>query len=394
MSILIDIQPLQSNARDAGIGTYLRNFLGELRRIEIGHPIQLLINDHSSRKKSLRLPRSVDWPTLVLERARPPDLPPWQREKLSYQRLFQRPDVMLYHCNSVAEHDQVTVAASSPDCRVITTAHDAIPLIFPEEHPECWKPELQGYDYDRKIEDLRQADLILTVSEHSKSDLLRYLGTPEHKIRVTYNGVSAAFRPIEDMKRVKRVREKYGLPDTYILYVGGYYGVRKNIARLLRAYDCYRRTAANAVPKLVLAGAATDRNVRGCGPLIQELRLEDHVHPTAFVNQRDLPVLYSEATLFFYPSLYEGFGLTPLEAMACGTPVVTSDNSSIPEVTGDAAKLVDPENVEEMADALNTVCSDPDYSRRLAQSGLRRARRFTWAETAARTLAAYRSVLE
>ena len=393
MSILIDIQPLQYSSRDAGIGVHIRSLLRKLRRLQVDVPVTLLLNDHAGRTCHLKLHRSIDWPRQVLRRSNRTDITPWQNEKFSYAQIFNSGEFSVCHANSIAEHHHVTIPIPSSGCKVVVTVHDLIPLIFRDHHPEYWTAEMLGYDYGKRLEDVQKADAVLTVSEHSKTDLIRYLGIPEDKIHVTYGAVSTDFRPTEDRERIERVRRQYQLPDEYILYVGGYYGFRKNIANLLKAYHHYVNMTPSTPLNLVLVGATSSRDFKIFHPLCEELHLDRYVRLTEFVAEQDLPVVYSEARVFFYPSLYEGFGQTPLQAMASGTVVVTSDNSSLPEVTGNAAKIINPEDIEDMAQGLLSMCMDEDLQSRFVALGLERVRRFSWEDTAAKTLNVYRSLM-
>jgi glycosyltransferase involved in cell wall biosynthesis len=188
---------------------------------------------------------------------------------------------------------------------------------------------------------------------------------------------------------VAAVRSRYRLPEGYVLFVGSVER-RKNLRGLLQAYA--RLLETDVACPLVIVGTRR-RGAGEIGRTLQELHLEESVIFTGYVPDADLPAIYTGADLFVFPSLYEGFGLPPLEAMACGTPVVCSNAASLPEVVGDAAIMVDPYDVEGLAEAMLRVLTDADLREHLRRKGLERARQFTWERTARETVAVYREVL-
>jgi glycosyltransferase involved in cell wall biosynthesis len=235
---------------------------------------------------------------------------------------------------------------------------------------------------------LPRVDAVITVSQASKADIVRHLRVTAERVHVTYEGVGDSYTPAS-IEEVSKIGARYGLPDGYLLFVGSV-EERKNLRRLLQA--CARLWAAGERRLLVVVGARRWKYTK-IMDTVQELGLERQVIFTGYVSDEDLPAIYSGADLFVFPSLYEGFGLPPLEAMACGTPVVTSNTSSLPEVVGDAAILVDPYDVEALAEAMHRVLSDPDLADDLRRRGLQRAQGFTWERTARETMEVYREVL-
>ena len=226
----------------------------------------------------------------------------------------------------------------------------------------------------------RRADRIITVSQFSKDELMKYLAVPAEKISVVPNGVDlTVFHPDYAYDKIHDVMKKYQLPDRYFLYLGTL-EPRKNWDRLIEAYGLLRRRLSNA-PTLVLAGRK-GWLYDSIFETVKKLGLEDQVIFTDYIPDEDKPLLLCGAEAFVFPSLYEGFGMPPLEAMACGIPVLTSAVSSLPEVTGDAALLVDPSSVEGLADGLFRLASEPALRKDLAEKGLLRAKEFTWAAAA------------
>jgi glycosyltransferase involved in cell wall biosynthesis len=236
----------------------------------------------------------------------------------------------------------------------------------------------------------RKALKIIAISENTKKDIMDCFGIEDEKIRVIYLGVDRQFSPQPDPNEAD-VLSKYNLPSGYILNVGTL-EPRKNLLRLINAYKMVASTR-EPVPKLVIVGWQGWRN-EDLGKLVRESGLADQVVLVGYVPDDDLPTLYRNATVFVYPSLYEGFGLPPLEAMACGTPVITSNVSSIPEVVGDAGILIDPYNTTEIARAIASVLNNEELRESLRTSGLVRSRLFNWDKTARETLKLYQEVIE
>jgi glycosyltransferase involved in cell wall biosynthesis len=230
---------------------------------------------------------------------------------------------------------------------------------------------------------------VITDSQNSKQDICRYLQIPFEKITVIPIASACHFRPLPEAQ-VGPLLDRYGLVRPYILYVGSV-EPRKNLLRLLDAYVLLRQSLPQY--RLVIVGA---RNYWKSSPVaraVEHQGLQAQVTFTGYIPDEHLPALYNGAALFCFPSLYEGFGLPVLEAMACGVPVVTSSTSSLPEVAGDAALLVDPYNVDEVADAMRRVLQDGDLAHDLRRRGLARAAQFSWEKTARETIAVYEKVL-
>lgn len=279
-------------------------------------------------------------------------------------------------------HVQYLVPPVAP-CPVVTTIHDVafrrFPKLFPLKHRLLlnWLIPMA----------VRQAAAILTGSEATRNDLVELFGAAPESVHVTPYAADEAYRPMRRRDAVDAVRRHLGVPVPYILSVG-VLQPRKNLPRLVRAYN---RIAARVPHRLVLVGK------EGWAP--EELRAAVAETPvgrevifTGYVADADLPALYAAADLFVYPSLYEGFGLPPLEAMACGAPVITSRVSSLPEVAGDAAVLIDPTSETELSDAMLELLGDPGRRRELSERGLARAEQFSWSRTAQLTRDVYRNV--
>jgi glycosyltransferase involved in cell wall biosynthesis len=226
---------------------------------------------------------------------------------------------------------------------------------------------------------------VIVDSESTKRDVVRLYRKQAESINVVHLAADPCYRPIDDECSRTRVRERYGLPDRFLLYVGTI-EPRKNLVRLIEAYKRVRRDIGNA--PLVLAGGLGWK-YEGILKAAADPELDESVLMPGRIPDEDLPVLYSLASAFVFPSLYEGFGLPPLEALQSGCPVVTSNSSSLPEVVGDAGIQVDPRSTEEICEALIRIMSSEDLRQDLRERGLTRARRFSWARCAAETIAVY-----
>jgi glycosyltransferase involved in cell wall biosynthesis len=263
--------------------------------------------------------------------------------------------------------------------RTILTVHD---LTFMRV-PQSAFPTVRAYLNQVVPRSVRRADLVLADSQCAKNDLVELLGIPPEKIEVVYAGIEPRFHPFDDRSVLEPVRVRYCLPRRFILTVGTL-EPRKNHVRLIEAFARLRREGL----KLVIAGGK-GWMYEEIFAKIEELDLRDEVIFPGFIADEDLPALYNLAELFAYPSLYEGFGIPPLEAMACGTPVVASNTSSLPEVVGQGGLLVSPTDVEALAEAMQRLLDDSALREQLVARGLVQARRFTWRAAAERLLEAY-----
>lgn len=257
--------------------------------------------------------------------------------------------------------------------------------------PECAEPGNVAFLNAEIPRTLERARLVLVDSDFTARELAEVYGYPRERTRVTHLGVDGCFSP-RGADEAEQARRRHGLPRDFILCVGTI-EPRKNIGALLDAYRLLRE-GGGGVPALVLVGgdgwreeaARVEREISSPGLKGSVLRLRHLGHD-------ELPALYSAARIFVFPALYEGFGLPPLEAMACGIPVVCSDAASLPEVVGDAALLVPPRDAAGMAGEMRRLLDDGGLRRALREKGLERAKRFSWGATARATLAAYRDAL-
>jgi len=270
--------------------------------------------------------------------------------------------------------------------KVVLTIHDLISHYFPQNMPvgsrlyfSKWMP----LTYNR-------ADKIIAISENTKKDIMHFLQIPEEKIVVIHSAVGEDFKPVSDLSRIEAIKKKYKTGDKFILDVGTL-EPRKNLPFLVKAYHLALKDGKIS-HNLVLTGKK-GWYYEGLFELIKDLDLEGKVILPGYVPDNDLPVLYNAADLFAFPSLYEGFGFPPLEALSCGTPVIAANNSSVPEVVGEAGILLDVKNEKVWAENMVRVLSDKALAKELSQKGLERAKSFSWYKTAQETIAVYQEVL-
>lgn len=267
------------------------------------------------------------------------------------------------------------------EAKYVVTIHDLIPYTMPET---VGKGYLRIF-LNQMPRIMEEADLIITVSEYSKQDILRYFNLPSEKVAVTHLAPEDFYRPLPS-DQVDQFLHKYRLQPGYILYVGGF-SHRKNIRAIIQAFAKIKDQLPESY-RIVLAGSA-GRSTEELKEIIREKGLEDRVDFPGFIPVEEMAHLYNGAKLFVYPSYYEGFGLPPLEAMACGVPVITSNKTSIPEVVGDGARTVSPDDALILAEEMYRLLSDDTAWMEQRNLGFRRVAQYDWRKTAARTLQAY-----
>jgi glycosyltransferase involved in cell wall biosynthesis len=280
-------------------------------------------------------------------------------------------------------HVQFTAPPFSP-CPVVVSIHD---LSF-EHLPQTFKRRSRMQLRMTVRRSARNAAQVIALSEHARTDLINTYNLRPEKVNVVPLAAPTAFAPVRDDNELQRVRQTYGIDRDYILSVGSIQP-RKNLRRLIEAYSILRHEQSEGkLPQLVLVG----KNAWLYDETLRSLKDRDvgaSIILTGYVPESDLPALYSGALCFIYPSYFEGFGLPPLEAMKCGAPVIVGNETSLPEVVGDAALMIDPFDVSAIAAAIQKVITDSDFRLELRVKGLQRAKQFDWKETARQTLAVY-----
>ena len=367
MRIGIDARKLH----DFGIGTYIRNLLRQLARLDRDTEFVLLCRPEDAA--SLTSLGSNFRP--IIETAGNYSV----AEQLRVPLALQRERVTLFH----APH---YVLPPLVRCRSVVTIHDCIHLMFPQ-----YLPNRMALAYARTSIRMaaRRATRVLTVSESSKSDILRFVDTEPDKIDVIYNAYDERFGVEPREEDVVRVKERYQLHDEFVLYAGNV-KPHKNLERLIEAFDRVRKHGLDHL-KLVIIGDEISKYT-SLRRAVHKHQLHKYVRFLGYLPEETLAVMYRLAGVFVFPSLYEGFGLPPLEAMASGTPVVTSNVSSLPEVAGDAAVLVDPYDPDAIAAGIERVLTDERIRRELRRKGVARARQFSWEQSVKRVREIYAQV--
>jgi len=373
MKIGIDATPLP--AQPFGAGKYIIELIRHLPLQTSAHRFVVFATPSGRRQIG-------DLPTKNLEWVAAPDLPSSLRlvwEQIRLPALARRHGLDLLH----------SLHYTSPytlPCPSVVTFHDMTFFLFPKLHTRT-----KRFLFPRLIRlSARRASALIANSGSTRRDAMRILGMPPNRIQVTPLGVSKVFQPIRDPQILANSRRRFGLPDAFILFVG-LIEPRKNLPLLLKAYAQLVERGDSFLPSLVLAG----KKGWGCRQverLVETLHLQDKVHFAGYFPDDELPIVYNLAQALVYPSTYEGFGFPPLEAMACGTPVIATDVAALAENIGQAGLLIPPLDEHALMEALQTLLSDPGLQMRLTQAGIKRAADFSWERTARLTLQIYESL--
>ena len=363
---------LEGSYRGAGPHVYIHHLLDHLPSVDPSLRYTAFLGERRRQSPS---------PTLHLQICRLPTVYPPVR--ILWEQFVQ--PWALWRRGIDLLHAMAFVGPLVSPCPLVVTIFDLSFL----RYPRAFRPGNRLYLRLFTRVSARRARRIIAISENTKADITHWLGVPAERIEVVYCGVGERFHPLP-AEEVLAFRREKGLPEQFLLHVGTL-EPRKNLSLLLRAYARLRAAGGNP-PPLILAGAR-GWMCEGLFSQVEELELGDSVHFPGYVRPEELPLWYNAATCFVYPSLYEGFGLPPLEAMACGTPVLSSNAASLPEVAGDARLLLDPLDEEAWAHELARVLSRPEVQRELAERGLDRARRFSWRRAAEETVHVYRCAL-
>jgi glycosyltransferase involved in cell wall biosynthesis len=375
----IGINALFLERPETGSGQYTRNLLQALAKAEPTNKYLLISPGPAPSVSEFQLPISnLQLPTSNLRK----NLTKLWFEQVAFPLACRRLGVDLAHVPYFAS----PLFSAVP---TVVTVHDLIPLILP-----AYRGSPLVRLYTRLVAAAaRKAEAIITVSQASRQDIVRYLHISPERVHVTYEAAGEAFQPVKNEDQRTAIRQKYALPERYLLYLGGF-DQRKNLSALLRAFALLVNRQQR--PRLVIAGQVPAREspmFPDPRRLVRELGVEERVIFTGWVPEEDKPPLYSGATAFVFPSLYEGFGLPAAEALACGTPVIASNRSSLPEVVGEGGILVEPTDAEALAEAMKVLLVDDALRAELRQSALVQAAKFSWKQTALETLAVYRKVV-
>jgi glycosyltransferase involved in cell wall biosynthesis len=369
--IVINAHLLSGRAwyRSAGVHQYIYHLLRHLEQVEDGLTYTVLLGEGE-------LPPDVA--LRVLQSRLPTSHPAW---RILWEQALQ--PWVLRQIEADLVHGPVFVGPLMASCPTVITIHDLSFFRF----PDLFRPANRLYLKLVTRLSAQRARRLIAVSSHAAAETTQLLGVPPERIDVVYHGVDPAFRPLP-VDKVAAFRQRQGLPERFVLFVGTL-EPRKNLTRLVEAFS---RACANDDVFLALVGA------RGwlCDELfarIKALGIGDRIIFPGYVANGDLPFWYNAAILLAYPSVYEGFGLPVVEAQACGTPVVTSEVSSLPEAAGDAALMVDPYDVEALAAGIGRLLTDSQLREELQARGQAHAAGFSWSRTAADTATVYRRAL-
>lgn len=357
MRIGIDAQ--STCGKKTGIGYYAKNLIGGLNK-NCKHKLSFYSNGSQSDLNTLE---RMYWENMAL-----PSMAKNDKVDLLHVPGFAGPRVK----NSFKK---------------VTTVCDLIGMIYPENmgmasrfYWQRWLPQC-----------VKNSDLIIAISDNTKRDIIKLLGVPEKKIRTILLAADARFMPVNDDNSLGRARAKYGLPERFMLTVSTI-EPRKNIVGLIKAFYGHINENKFSNLGLVIAGQKGWGYEQVCG-LVKELNVEDRIVFTDYIEDEDLPFIYNLAEFFAYPSFYEGFGLPVLEALSCGKAVVCSNTSSLPEVVGDAAVLIGPDNLVQLTEAIKRLDTDKAYRDGLSDKALIQAKKFSWEKTAEQTMGVYKEVL-
>ncbi|MFA5933029.1 MAG: glycosyltransferase family 1 protein [Microgenomates group bacterium] len=336
MKVGFDISQI---AHNGGVATYTENLTDQLSKIKSLDMIYFYSSFRKSYQGNLSNVKTFKMPPTLFE--------------IFFNRIRKIPiekfigPVDIFHSSDWVQ--------PPTNAKKVTTYHDVVPLKYSQ-----WSSPKIVEVHKRRLKIVeKEIDMVIAVSNYTKKDLMEVSSIPEEKIKVIYEAAGAQFKP-QDKEKTEAFRNKYGLPEDYVLAIGGI-GERRNLNRVKEASHGFN---------LVVTGETIP-----------------------WVSNEDLPLLYAGAKVLLYPSFYEGFGLPILEAMSCGTPVITSNSSSMPEVGGEAAIYIDPENIEEMSKNLRIVMEDPLLRPELIKKGFEQAKKFSWEKCAKETFGVYQDLL-
>lgn len=361
----------------AGIGQYVRSLVDAMLAQDSSNSYILLASGRPTKQRAFPVADNV--------RARSIFIPDrylnilWYRWRLPLYATFFSGQVDIYHGPDFA------LPPLNGKLRKVVTVHDLAFL----EHPEYAVPSLAAYLKKVVPEAVASADVVAAVSQVTSQSLIKHLKTPPEKITVIPNGVRPHFRRITDPVILGATRHKYGLKHPLVLGVGTL-EPRKNHLALIKAFAQAQKKKKG--PAMLALAGGKGWLYEETQQVVEQLRLENKVRFLGRVSDLELISLYSMADVFAFPSFFEGFGIPPLEAMACGAPVITSNTSSLPEIVGDAALLVDPFDVSALGQAITRLLEDEQLREELRQKGYQRVQRYTWSESASKMLSVYQKL--
>lgn len=378
MRIGIDIS--RTIEETTGVGYYAKNLVHALAKIDSENDYLLYgifydcypkdwkqVHVPKSRNFRLHQKHSLSW--LVRKK--------WKNYEKYREKLLGEIDLL---------HSTAYTMPMVSSLKVIVTIHDLSCFVYPKYHTQA------NYQFVTKNvhQAARRASFIIADSENTKRDIIKFLHVPEDRIKTIYLAVSEIFTEKCSLESIARIKNKFSIKKPYFLGVGSI-EPRKNLESALIAFKALFEFKRNDYQFVLVGGKGWENET--FYRLLKKLNIDDSLIFTGYVPEKDLPALYQGAELFVYPSFYEGFGLPVLEAMASGTPVVTSKTSSLPEVAGNAAILIDPTNVFDLYEAMDAIVTNPILKEELKGKGLEQSKKFSWGKTARQTLEIYYKVV-
>lgn len=366
--------------QEAGIGNYVRSLLAAMLALDTENTYTLMTSGRPGRERPFPEAPNVRGRSLLV--------PDRYLNILWYRWRVPLPASLFTGRADIYHGPDFVLPPLSGRVRKVVTIHDLAFL----EHPEYAAPGLVAYLNKAVPTSVAAADVVAAVSHNAARTLVQHLGTPREKIAVIPNGLRPHFRPITDPVLLGATAHKFGLKHPLVLGVGTQ-EPRKNHMGLIKAFHLAQSDRHHRPAMLALAGGPGwlyDQTRQ----LVVDLKLEKRVRFLGRVSELELALLYNLADVFAFPSFFEGFGVPPLEAMACGAPVITSNTSSLPEVVGDAALTIDPQRIDELARALTRLIGDEQLRAQLRQKGYQRAQHYTWSHAARKMLAVYRQLYQ
>ena len=358
-----------------GVNNYLYNLIRNMIKDGKGDEISLIHYQKSSDSIYSQVREDI-----II-----PDMPFKLTSALGIPRAVKNADIDLLHI-PVHWYNQITPFFLNRNIKKVVTIHDLTPILFPKMHTRD-----TNITWERSLKLIKnRTDTIISDSISTKQDCIKLLNIPEKRIRVIPLAADERYRPIKKKEPIiQEMMNEYNIKYPFILFVGTL-EKRKNVPTLIKAF--YKLKKSKLEHKLVIVGGKGWKYSQ-IFDLIEELKLQKDVIFTDYVSDEDLVKLYNTADLFVYPSLYEGFGLPPLEAMACGCPVITSNTSSLPEVVGDAGIMIDPYDIDSLKESMLKILTDSELREEMSRKSLERAEIFSWKKTAKETWNVYEDAL-
>ena len=396
MKIGIDIRTLM-DAQYSGVSEYTLNLVKEILKLDSQNEYRLFYNSTKDIEK--HMPK-FNYPNVKIIKKSIPNkiLNYFLFKHLNYPKIDRALGVDLFfmpHINFIALTPNPSPAPAERERggKSILTIHDLSFLRFPEYfsfRKNFWHKMINVKKLVKKF------DKIIAVSENTKNDIVELCGVKPEKIKVIYSGIESEFKELNskalELSSLNFVKEKYKLPEKFILFLGTV-EPRKNIEGLISAYNKFRaRHDEFKNYKLIIAGGKGWKSEDILNEW-KKSKYKDDVKFLGYVDKKDKVYLYNLASLFVYPSFYEGFGFPPLEAMACGTPIIISFTSSLPEIVGSAGIMVDPHNITDMASAIEQVLSNDELRNNLIEKGMEKAKAFSWENTAREYLEVFKNLI-